>query len=186
MIDPLSNQVIDFVGGQADLERSLLRAIGNADARIAEDKLRMLRAIRFAARFNFGIEAATEAAITRHADELSIVSGERMTAEMHKTLETPAREMAVRAWAQTGLLRVLLPSVAARWSQDEQRVTALLRAVDAQPWTAALAVCLLPQAEEDSQTIAAHAAYLKGRLKFSNEEVEQLKLIVSWPFQAAL
>ncbi len=72
--DPLNQQVIDYVDGQADLARSLIRAIGNADARIGEDKLRMLRAVRFAARFNFAIEAATESAIARHAAELQVVS----------------------------------------------------------------------------------------------------------------
>ena len=175
--DPVKDQVIDYVGGQADLDRSLIRAIGDADARIGEDKLRMLRAIRFAARLNFAIESATESAIARHASELTVVSGERMTAEMHKTLETPGREMAVRTWAETGLLRVLLPDLAARWPQDADRVGALLRAVDPTPWTAALAACLLPlaQSQAGTQALDKISGDLKQRLKFSNDDLEQLK-----------
>lgn len=183
--DPLAEQVIDYVDGQADLQRSLVRAIGNADARIGEDKLRMLRAIRFAARFNFAIEAATESAIARHAHELHIVSGERMTTEMHKTLQTPGREMAVRTWAQTGLMQVLLPDLVPRWHADCPRVCSLLRAVEPSPWTAALAVCLLPLMQ--SQGVAAFepiALDLKQRLKFSNDDLEQLKFALQT--QAAL
>ncbi len=174
--DPLTEQVIDYVDGQNDLQRSLIRAIGNADARIGEDKLRMLRAIRFAARFNFAIEAATESAIARHAHELKIVSGERMTAEMHKTLETPGREMAVRTWAETGLMKVLLPKLSEHWRTDCQRISPLIRAVEPRPWTAALAVCLLPLMQSQGlQALDDVALDLKLRLKFSNEDLEQLK-----------
>lgn len=175
--DPLKGEVIDYVGGQADLERSLIRAIGDADARIGEDKLRMLRAIRFAARFNFAIEAATESAIARHAGDLRVVSGERMTAEMHKTLETPGREMAVRTWAETGLMHVLLPDLAQRWDVDCERVCALLRAVEPAPWTNALAVCFLPLYQsQGAKAFDAVLLDLKNRLKFSNEDLEQLKV----------
>ena len=174
--DPLTEQVIDYVDGQSDLKRSLIRAIGNADARIGEDKLRMLRAIRFASRFNFAIEAATESAIARHAHELQIVSGERMTAEMHKTLETPGRELAVRTWAETGLMNVLLPKLSEHWHADCQRISSLIRAVEPRPWTAALAACLLPLMQSQGlQAIDVIALDLKQRLKFSNEDLEQLK-----------
>ncbi len=175
--DPVDQQVIDYVGGQKDLSRGLIRAIGDADARIGEDKLRMLRAIRFAARFGFAIEAATEAAIARHAPELSIVSGERMTAEMQKTFEAMGREMAIRTWGETGLMQVLLPAVAAHWPANCQRVSALLRAVDPQPWTAALGLCLLPFIEQPASGAPLHEILddLKLRLKFSNEDLDQLK-----------
>src|SRR6185436_14620848 len=71
--DPLIGQVTDFVGGQEDLNRRVIRAIGDPLARIAEDKLRMLRAVRFAARFNFLLEEQTLAAIRQQAHELIIV-----------------------------------------------------------------------------------------------------------------
>ncbi len=174
--DPLKQTVIDYVGGQQDLERCLIRAIGDADARIGEDKLRMLRAVRFAARFSFAIEAATEAAVARHAHELCVVSGERMTAEMHKTLQTPGREMALRTWAETGLMKVLLPELADRWSTDCRRVCALVRAIEPTPWTAALSACWLPQFEADPSGLEGSLIDLKQRLKFSNEELDQLQV----------
>lgn len=175
--DPLSEQVIDYVGGREDLERGLIRAIGDADARIAEDKLRLLRAVRFAARFGFAIEASTEAALARHAAELAIVSGERMTAEMHKTLVTSGRESAVREWAETGMLSVLLPSLAERWAEVGEQACALVRAVRPDHWTAPLAAILFPLggAEPDPQLLARLITDLKTRLKFSNEDLAQLK-----------
>src|SRR6185369_6621765 len=75
--DPLAEQVIDYVGGQRDIEQRVIRAIGDPLARIAEDKLRMLRAVRFAARFDFAIDSDTLAAIRQQARELVIVSAER-------------------------------------------------------------------------------------------------------------
>ncbi|MCC6509330.1 MAG: CCA tRNA nucleotidyltransferase [Pirellulaceae bacterium] len=178
--DPISQKVIDYVGGSADLQRGLIRAIGDADARIAEDKLRMLRAVRFAARFGFAIESATEAALQRHADQLSIVSGERMTAEMHKTLVTPGRELAVRTWASTGLLKVLLPTVAADWSTTGERICSLLRALQPCVWTSALSALLLPGFEKQTEVERASLLDdLKGRLKFSNDELAQLKFALT-------
>ncbi len=99
-----------------------------------------------------------------------------MTTELQKTLETPAREMAVRTWAQTGLMSVLLPKLAARWDKDAERVCALLRAVDPTPWTTALAACLLPLIEEEGYAALGTVLLdFKHRLKFSNEAIEQLK-----------
>lgn len=177
--DPLDSRVIDYVGGQVDLQRGLIRAIGDADARIGEDKLRMLRAVRFAARFSFAIEAATESAIARHSHELRVVSGERMTAEMHKTFETPAREMAVRTWAETGLLKVLLPNLAERWNIDCDRICSLLRAVETNPWTNGLATTLFPLYQvEGRQAFETVLNDLKLRLKFSNEDLQQLSVAI--------
>ncbi|MBL9124924.1 MAG: CCA tRNA nucleotidyltransferase, partial [Planctomycetaceae bacterium] len=76
--DPLAAQIIDFVGGQADLERGVIRAIGDPAARIVEDKLRMLRAVRFAATFGFELEPETRAAVAAPAAELPVVSAERI------------------------------------------------------------------------------------------------------------
>ena len=84
--DPLAEQVIDFVGGQEDLQRRIIRAIGDPRARITEDKLRMLRAVRFAARFDFELDPATAAAIREMATELTVVSAERIAAEMEAML----------------------------------------------------------------------------------------------------
>ncbi|MBX3423995.1 MAG: CCA tRNA nucleotidyltransferase [Pirellulaceae bacterium] len=123
--DPIAQAVIDYVGGQADLAQGLIRAIGQADARIGEDKLRMLRAVRIAARFGFAIESQTYQAITRHASEAVQVSGERLAVELYKTLETNNAPWAVQAWAATGLLQVLLPEVASVWHRTECSETAI-------------------------------------------------------------
>ncbi|MGN6135429.1 MAG: CCA tRNA nucleotidyltransferase [Aureliella sp.] len=193
--DPLSQQVIDYVGGRHDLERGLIRAIGDADARIAEDKLRMLRAVRFAARFGFAIEASTQAALARHAAELCIVSGERMAGEMHKTLVTSGRESAVRNWAEAGLLAVLLPELAQHWSERGEHACALVRAIRPDDWICPLAALLWPitalpqniqqnspadsspdiQPETNAAGAAALSSTLKARLKLSNDEVARLR-----------
>src|SRR5437660_4596721 len=81
-----TGEVLDFVDGQADLEAKVVRAIGEPDRRFAEDKLRMMRAARFAARFGFAIEAATFQAIRRHVNEIHQVSPERLREELTKLL----------------------------------------------------------------------------------------------------
>lgn len=116
--DPLAERVIDYVGGVEDLQRRLIRAIGDPDARLAEDKLRMLRAVRFATQFAFQLEEHTRAAIRRHASELVIVSAERIAAEMRLILTHPHRARGVELLAETGLLEVVLPE-AAMWHGNE-------------------------------------------------------------------
>ena len=92
--DPIAEKVIDFVGGQADLERNILRAIGDPYERIREDKLRMLRAIRFASRYGFHLDPATQSAIADSSAGLAVVSGERIGVELTKILEHPNRTWA--------------------------------------------------------------------------------------------
>src|SRR5579875_3193231 len=89
--DPLEDRIIDFVGGEADLRAGVIRAIGDAAARIAEDRLRMLRAVRFAARFGFTIEPATQAAVVAAAPTLVDIAGERIGEEIVKLLTEVAR-----------------------------------------------------------------------------------------------
>lgn len=88
---PLTGEPVDFVDGRADIAAKLIRAIGDPHARIHEDRLRMLRAVRFAARLGFAIEPATSAAVREHATELRAVSPERVGDEVRKMLEHPAR-----------------------------------------------------------------------------------------------
>ena len=87
-------EVVDPFGGQADLRAGLIRCVGEPDRRFGEDALRMLRAVRFAAQLGFAIESGTEAAIWRNAGRLSQVSGERIKAELEKTLLSPHPERA--------------------------------------------------------------------------------------------
>jgi poly(A) polymerase len=92
--DPVENRVIDYVGGQDDLRARRLRAIGNPDERFAEDHLRLLRAVRFASRFDFAIEPATAAAIRAHAHQLPRISPERIADELRRMLTAPSRAAA--------------------------------------------------------------------------------------------
>src|SRR4051812_24847477 len=94
-LDPVEARVIDFVGGREDLKGRLLRAIGNPDDRFAEDHLRLLRAIRFAARFDLRVEHATDEAIARHAPHLVRISPERVADELRLMLTATTR---ARAW----------------------------------------------------------------------------------------
>ena len=108
-----SGEILDYVGGQADLRAGLIRAIGDADRRFSEDKLRMLRAIRFAARFGFPIEDKTLAAIRKHASEIHSVSAERIRDELTKLLTEGAARRGFELLDETGLLQEILPEVAA-------------------------------------------------------------------------
>ena len=108
-----SNEVLDFVGGRADLAAGIIRAIGEPSHRFAEDKLRMLRAARFAARFGYTIEPATFAAIRQHAHEIHVVSAERIREELTKPLTEGAARRGFELLDELNLLPELLPEVAA-------------------------------------------------------------------------
>ena len=108
----LGGKVIDFVGGLADLEAGVVRAIGCAGERFEEDRLRMLRAVRFAARFGFELEAETARAIGTLAGRISSVSRERVRDELTKMLTEGHARRAFELLDQTGLLAEVLPEVA--------------------------------------------------------------------------
>jgi len=113
LLDPLKDEVLDFVGGRADIAAGIVRTIGSAERRFAEDKLRMLRAVRFASRFGYAIEPATFVAIQELAPEIRQVSRERVRDELTKMLtEGHARE-AFLLLEQTGLLVEVLPEISA-------------------------------------------------------------------------
>lgn len=95
--------IIDYVNGRADLRAGVIRAVGDPDQRLAEDHLRALRAVRFAARLGFVIEPGTAAAITRHASELRGVSRERIGEELRRMLEHPRRAEACGLLQRLGL-----------------------------------------------------------------------------------
>src|SRR5208283_995154 len=105
MLDPVSGEVLDFVGGRRDLEAGLIRAIGDPELRFAEDKLRMLRAVRFAARFEYAIEAETLAAIQSLAHEIQVVSRERVRDELTKMLTEDRARRAFLLLDESGLLK---------------------------------------------------------------------------------
>jgi len=112
MLDPESGAVLDFVGGREDIRAGLVRAIGEPAVRFREDKLRMARAVRFAARFGYAIEPATFAAIQAAAAQISQVSPERLREELTKLLTEGAARRGFELLEQTGLLPELLPEIA--------------------------------------------------------------------------
>ena len=110
--DPIAGQVVDYVSGQEDIQRRIIRAIGNPRLRLREDKLRMLRAVRFAATFDFQIEPATLHAIQEMAADITTVSAERIGMEIRRMLLDPHRAAALRLLRETNLLPHILPEVA--------------------------------------------------------------------------
>lgn len=111
--DPVAGSLIDFVGGRADLAADTLRAIGDPASRFHEDKLRLLRAIRFAARFNFEIDPPTWDALRSRSADIHVVSAERIREELVKILSHPNRVRGFDLLDHSGLLREILPEVEA-------------------------------------------------------------------------
>jgi poly(A) polymerase len=110
--DPLQNQILDYVGGEEDLKKKLIRAIGNPHERIQEDRLRMIRAIRLACRFNFTIDPETEDAIRFHAKELfPAVAIERITQELQKGHDFHKLPEMLLQLHSFGLLQAIFPAL---------------------------------------------------------------------------
>jgi poly(A) polymerase len=109
--DPVENRLIDYVGGQEDLKTRTLRAIGEPEARFAEDKLRMLRAVRIATGFDLTIDLHTAAAIRTMASEIKVVSAERIGEELRRLLVYPQRARGVNLLYELGLVEAILPEL---------------------------------------------------------------------------
>jgi tRNA nucleotidyltransferase/poly(A) polymerase len=109
--DPVGGEVIDFVGGRADLDAKLIRAIGDPAQRFSEDRLRMLRAIRFATVLGFEIDASTWSAVVEQATRISDISAERIRDELVKILISPNRVRGFDLLDKSGLLRAILPEL---------------------------------------------------------------------------
>jgi tRNA nucleotidyltransferase/poly(A) polymerase len=120
--DPVEERVIDYVGGQDDLASKRLRAIGNPRERIAEDKLRMLRAIRFSAALDFTLEDGTLAAIREMAREITAVSAERIAMEMRRMLVEPGRVQAIRLLLESNLAPFILPEIVPASAEDREKL----------------------------------------------------------------
>lgn len=192
--DPLaeeeSSRVIDFVGGLDDLRRQVVRAIGDPHARFHEDKLRMLRGVRFAATFDFRLDDATLAATGELAASVTAVSPERIAQEMRGLLVVSGRARAVDLLRETGLLDVLLPELTplAGLPLEPQRpergtiwqyTLAVLDRLDEPSFPLALAALAHASAgnlNEDAEKAARSAAQLVGRIsarwKLSNKETD--------------
>jgi poly(A) polymerase len=109
--DPIADRLIDLVGGMRDLRAGIIRAIGNPDERFEEDHLRILRAIRFAARLNFTIDPVTWSAMLRSAPKITQIAAERIGDEISMMMTEGGAARAMDLMMQSGLMQLLLPEV---------------------------------------------------------------------------
>jgi poly(A) polymerase len=109
--DPITNQLHDWVGGEADLRARIIRTIGSPHERFAEDHLRLLRAIRFAAQLGFDVEANTFAAVQKHAEKIRLVSAERVRDELIKLFSPPHAARGLTLLHESGLMPHVLPEL---------------------------------------------------------------------------
>ena len=119
--DPIEARVLDFVGGEADLAARVIRAIGDPHDRMREDKLRMLRAVRFTATLDFALDETTAAAVREMAEQITVVSAERIAQELRRMLVDAHRRRAVELCESVGLLEVILPELTAAWLESRSK-----------------------------------------------------------------
>ncbi|RJO65924.1 MAG: CCA tRNA nucleotidyltransferase [Myxococcales bacterium] len=204
LYDPVADRLLDLVGGEADLRAGLVRAIGDAERRFAEDRLRLFRAVRFAARFDFRIEPTTWKALASHASDVAELAPERVREELTRLLAAPHAGRGLTLLRDAGLLDVWLPEVKAmdgvaqppgyHPEGDVFTHTALLLDALDEPtpslaWGALLHDVGKPPtaAVKDGQpTFPRHAAVgaqiadaVCRRLNFANDEREQVTALVS-------
>jgi len=175
--DPLAEKVIDYVGGQDDLQTGIIRAIGNPLERIAEDKLRMLRAVRFAATFGFVLETGTLAAIQSQSDELVIVSAERIAAELRRMLTLERRRLAVELLVESQLLEVILPEARGVHTTAWNQALEILERLPDPTFTQSFAALLRPLAESAVVRTELSATVCK-RLKLSTDELVHVQRLL--------
>lgn len=168
--DPIGDELIDFVGGQQDLQSGLIRAIGQPAERFNEDKLRTLRAVRFAAGLNFEIDHATAEAIRASASGLPAVSAERIGAEVRRMLVGPGRGRALSLLHELCLLAEAIPSASSLHKQQiEQRTSWLDRLA---PTTLPSALCCLLHGV-DADVHGSVVERAARALKYPNKEIDR-------------
>lgn len=182
--DPLTGKVIDYVNGQHDLSGKVIRAIGDPHKRILEDRLRMLRAVRFAARFEFTIDEETSEAIRRAASDLTGVSRERIGQELKRMLSNPNRGVAVWELQYLGLDSPVL-------GEENLTVapTRVGRLADDAPYPTALAAWLLDRGESTQASSHVTSKNWRAKLMLSNSDQQEFtgclgayeKLNTAWP-----
>ena len=173
--DPVVQLVVDYVDGQADLGRRIIRAIGDPRRRIAEDKLRMLRAVRFASVYGFTIEPATMAAVQEMAAEVTSVSAERIGAEIGRMLLDRNRATAIELLRESNLLPQVLPEVAAFIDIEFEAAKRRLATLES-PTLAVVLAALLVSAESADRS--ALAGVLGRRLRFTNNDIERAQWLL--------
>jgi poly(A) polymerase len=202
--DPIAEQIIDFVGGRADIERKLVRTIGEPRERFTEDKLRLLRCVRFAANLGYEIEPATFDAVKEMAAQITVVSAERIRDELVKILTRPNAGRGLELLDASGLLHEILPEIAAMKGVEQpaefhpegdvfQHTRLMLDTLPANPSTVLAFAVLLHDVGKpptfvrapdrirfnDHDRIGAEMTEnILRRLRFSNDEIEKTVLCV--------
>jgi len=185
--DPLEDRVLDFVGGQRDLEAGIVRAIGEPRHRFGEDKLRMLRAVRFAATFEFQLDEETLAAIREMAGESLVVSAERIGNEVERMLVHPQRASAIELLRATLLLEPILPEVAQLLNPEQLQSISLPEQQTPAAWRQMLQMLDALQRPGLGLSLAAllyvspaeRAALQVGkRLRFTNKETQRAQWLI--------
>jgi putative nucleotidyltransferase with HDIG domain len=203
LLDPETDEVLDFVEGRADLERRVIRAIGDPSLRFREDHLRMLRAVRFAARLGFSLEPATLEAIRQDHALIATVSAERKRDELARILTEGGARRGFELLDETGLLAEILPEVAEMKGVEQPpqyhpegdvwvHTLLLLEGMHHPTLTLALGALLHDVGKPSTFRIAdrirfdghveagVHLAHqILTRLRFSNDEIEQVEALVA-------
>jgi tRNA nucleotidyltransferase/poly(A) polymerase len=191
--DPVSRQLLDFVGGQKDLANGIIRTIGDPRQRFAEDYLRILRAVRFAAQLSFRIEDRTLAAMKELSPNITVISAERIAMELETAFASQGRAQAAAMLVETGLSDAIFPTLA---GQDAAFGIAVLGAfaesVDLPLALAALFCAVETKAALDAAAVLKLSNVQKKHIKFllENREVlldpdislAQLRLLAAEPF----
>jgi poly(A) polymerase len=188
-LDPATQRVIDYVGGQEDLKARRIRAIGDPAERFEEDSLRLLRAVRFSARLGFAIEPATASAIVAHAAQLKRISPERIAEELRIMLPPPTRVAAWKMLWELGLLSVIMRFLHVKEKPRDLSRPLLFNQVDpGKPIAfglalAAAVMCYRMQIDPElgdprtflaARSVNAHVRAMRQALKISNEESDQM------------
>jgi len=177
--DPLQQKVFDFVGGEKDLKDGTVRAIGNPHDRMNEDKLRLMRAVRFTAAFEFTLEESTAEAIREMADGIHAVSAERISQELHRILVDRHRRRAVELLGKLGLLQKIYPEFLP-FPQEEStddslvwgKTLSMLQLLQEPRFETAAAVLFHAISFEDEESLPKIASGICRRRKFSNKETD--------------
>lgn len=172
--DPVAGRIIDYVDGQRDLERGVIRAIGTAEERFKEDKLRMLRAARFAARFEFTLDERTAVAIRRRASELKQVSIERIAQELRRMFAHCSRHLALELLEETSLFAVIFPATSDEGRNAARRIMPFLSQPTFEPAVAAVLMERLDDTADRHKSRTARIATACREFKFSNDETSTI------------
>ncbi len=169
--DPVNQQVLDYVGGEHDLGAGIVRAIGDPHDRVREDKLRMLRAVRFAANLDFALDKVTGDAIREMAAQLIVVSAERITQELRRMLTNEHRAHGMQLMREVGLLDVIFPELSALPDTEWERTRHKLQLLNGPAFELAMAALWQSVAQSNPSTSVED---LGRRLRLSNQEIEHL------------